>query len=121
MIIEPTLLQGAYTVGWKAITDERGMFARAFCADVFARHGLCSTFTQANISVNRHVGTVRGMHFQRDPHTETKLVRCVKGAIYDVIVDMRPESPTYTDWFGAELSETNGLMMYVPKGFAHGY
>ena len=97
------------------------MFARAFCAQEFAAHGLETSFVQSNISTNARAGTVRGMHFQREPHAEVKLVRCIKGAIYDVIVDMREGSQTYLRWFGAELSDDNGLMMYVPKGFAHGY
>jgi len=97
------------------------MFARAFCAREFGAEGLETAFVQANISTNARAGTVRGMHFQREPHAETKLVRCVKGAIYDVIVDMRKASETFLRWFGAELSDDNGLAMYVPKGFAHGY
>lgn len=101
--------------------DERGMFARTFCAQEFAAAGLATEFVQANISTNARAGTVRGLHFQRAPHAEVKLVRCVKGALYDVIVDMREGSQTYLRWFGAELSDDNGLMMYVPKGFAHGY
>lgn len=97
------------------------MFARVFCAQEFAAAGLETSFVQANISTNARAGTVRGMHFQREPSAEIKLVRCTKGAIYDVIVDMREGSQTYLRWFGAELSEDNGLTMYVPKGFAHGY
>ena len=101
--------------------DSRGMFARAFCSQEFAAHGLETTYVQANMSTNSHAGTVRGLHFQRMPHAETKLVRCIKGAIYDVIVDMREGSETFCRAFGAELSDQNGVMMYVPKGFAHGY
>jgi dTDP-4-dehydrorhamnose 3,5-epimerase len=97
------------------------MFARAFCAQEFAAEGLETLFVQANISTNTLAGTVRGMHFQREPHAEVKLVRCIKGSIYDVVIDMRKGSETYLRRFGAELSEDNGLMMYVPKGFAHGY
>ena len=114
-------LLGAFTIRSTIRSDDRGSFTRAFCADDFARHGLCSTYVQSNISTNRLAGTVRGMHFQRSPHAEVKLVRCVRGAIFDVIVDIRPESPTFLRWHAAELSEDNGLMMYVPKGFAHGY
>ena len=121
MIFHPTPLAGAWTVALEPHRDERGLFARAFCAQEFGRQGLCTQFVQANISVNRSVGTVRGMHFQRAPHGEIKLVRCVNGAAFDVIVDNRPESPTFLRWFGAELSADNGLMMYVPEGFAHGY
>jgi len=121
MLFHPTPLADAYTVAWQPSEDDRGLFARAFCAEEFAREGLCTSFVQANISVNRCAGTVRGMHFQKPPHTEVKLVRCVKGGIYDVIVDVRTYSPTYLRWFGAELTDANGLMMYVPEGFAHGY
>ncbi len=101
--------------------DERGMFARAFCAREFAAEGLETAFVQANISTNTRAGTVRGMHFQREPHAEVKLVRCIKGSIYDVVVDMRKGFESYLRWYGAELSDDNGRMMYVPKGFAHGY
>lgn len=97
------------------------MFARAFCAQEFAAQGLEGMFVQTNISTNTHAGTVRGMHFQREPHAEVKLVRCIKGAIYDVVVDMRQASETYLRWYGAVLSEENGVAMYVPKRFAHGY
>lgn len=121
MIFHPTPLAAAYTIAWQPREDDRGLFARAYCAEEFARQGLCTSFPQANISYNRLAGTVRGMHFQAAPHAEVKLVRCVKGALYDVLVDNRPESPTYLHWFGAELSDSNGLMMYVPQGFAHGY
>jgi dTDP-4-dehydrorhamnose 3,5-epimerase len=121
MRFEPTPLSGAYLVHLDPRVDPRGTFARAFCAQEFAAHGLETSFVQANISSNVHAGTVRGMHFQREPHAEVKLVRCVKGAIYDVIVDMREGSLTQLRSFGAELSEDNGLMLYVPKGFAHGY
>jgi len=121
MRFEPTPLPGAHLIALDPRVDERGMFARAFCAQEFAAQGLETVFVQANVSTNRFAGTVRGMHFQRAPHAEVKLVRCIKGAIYDVIVDMRTESDTYLRWFGAELSEDNGAAMYVPKGFAHGY
>jgi dTDP-4-dehydrorhamnose 3,5-epimerase len=112
---------GAYLIEPEPRIDPRGMFARAFCAQEFAAQGLETTYAQANISTNSHAGTVRGLHFQRAPHAEVKLVRCAKGSIYDVIVDMREDSETYCHWFGAELSEQNTSMMYVPKGFAHGY
>jgi len=121
MIFRPTPLKDAYTIAWEPHTDDRGLFARAFCAEEFAQKGLVSTYVQANLSDNRTAGTVRGMHFQKSPCAEVKLVRCVRGAIYDVIVDIRPESPTYMTWFGAVLSADDGLMMYVPEGFAHGY
>src|SRR5664279_2359805 len=121
MRFEPTPLAGAYLVHLEPRKDARGMFARAFCSQEFAANGLETSFVQANISSNTSAGTVRGMHFQRAPHSEVKLVRCTRGAIYDVIVDMCEGSPTYLRWFGAKISEENGLMMYVPKGFAHGY
>lgn len=121
MRFDPTPLAGALLVALEPRADARGMFARAFCAREFAAQGLETSFVQSNISANAHAGTVRGLHFQRGPHAEVKLVRCVKGAIYDLVVDMREDSPTYLRWFGAELSEQNGLMMYVPRGFAHGY
>jgi dTDP-4-dehydrorhamnose 3,5-epimerase len=121
MRFTPTALAGAYLIHLEPRVDERGMFARTFCAQEFSAQGLETSFVQANLSTNTRAGTARGMHFQRAPHAEVKLVRCVKGAIYDVIVDMREGSPAYLRWFGAELTEDNGLMMYVPKGFAHGY
>lgn len=121
MIFEKTPLEGAYTVAPEPREDARGYFARAFCAREFADHGLETKFVQANLSFNAKAGLVRGMHFQADEDAEVKLVRCMCGAIYDVIVDVRPTSPSYLQWFGAELSEDNGLAMYVPRGFAHGY
>lgn len=116
-----TPLAGGYLIELEPHVDPRGMFARAFCAWEFAAAGLETAFVQANISSNVAAGTLRGLHFQREPHAEVKLVRCIKGAVYDVIVDMREDSATRYRWFGAELSEANGLAMYVPKGFAHGY
>ena len=121
MIFERTPLDGAYTIALERREDARGHFARAFCAREFADHGLETTFVQTNLSFNAKAGLVRGMHFQAGEEAEVKLVRCVRGAIYDVIVDIRPGSPSYLQWFGAELSEDNGLTMYVPRGFAHGY
>jgi dTDP-4-dehydrorhamnose 3,5-epimerase len=101
--------------------DERGSFFRAFCAAEFELHGLEAKYIQSNISTNKLMGTVRGMHFQKSPDAEVKIVRCISGVIYDVVVDVRKDSPTYLKSFSAELSESNGMMMYVPKGFAHGY
>jgi len=121
MIFRPTPLVGAFTIAPEPREDARGSFARAFCAREFEAHGLETTYVQSNLSRNVKPGLVRGMHFQRGADAEVKLVRCVVGAIYDVIVDNRPDSPTYLTWFGAELSESNGLAMYVPRGFAHGY
>lgn len=117
----PIPLAGSYLVRLDPHVDRRGMFARAFCANEFAAQGLETNYVQSNISHNVKAGILRGLHYQRGPHAEVKLVRCIKGAIYDVIVDMRETSDTYLGWFGAELSDKNGLMMYVPKGFAHGY
>jgi len=114
-------LDGAYLIALEPHQDARGYFARAFCRDEFAAHGLEIDFVQANLSFNAQAGLVRGMHFQKGEDAEVKLVRCVQGAIYDVIVDLRPTSATYLQWFGAELSAENGLTMYVPRGFAHGY
>lgn len=121
MRFEPIPLNGGYLIHLDPRTDQRGTFARAFCEQDFSANGLESVFVQANVSINTRTGTVRGMHFQRDRHAEVKLVRCTKGAIYDVVVDMREGSATHLRWFGVELSEQNGLAMYVPKGFAHGY
>jgi dTDP-4-dehydrorhamnose 3,5-epimerase len=118
---EPTELAGAYLVHLEPRVDERGLFARTFCAKEFGAQGLETAFVQTNISTNARAGTVRGLHFQYAPDAEVKLVRCVKGALYDVIVDMREKSSTYRRWFGAELSDDNGIAMYAPKGFAHGY
>jgi len=101
--------------------DERGFFARAFCQHELAAHGLESSIAQANMSYNFKKGTLRGMHYQVPPHAEVKLVRCIAGAIWDVIVDLRPGSPTYKRWWGVELSAQNRKMLYVPQGFAHGY
>ena len=121
MRFTPTPLSGAYLIHLDPRFDARGLFARAFCAQEFAAQRLETSFVQANISSNTRAGTVRGLHFQRAPHAEVKLVRCVKGVLYDVIVDLRERSDTYLRWFGAELSEDNGAMMYAPAGFAHGY
>jgi dTDP-4-dehydrorhamnose 3,5-epimerase len=114
-------LAGAFLVSLEKREDARGLFARAFCKDEFSSHGIDVDIMQANLSANTVAGTVRGMHFQRAPNEEVKLVRCIRGAVFDAIVDLRPNSATFGRWFGAELSEENGLMMAVPKGFAHGY
>lgn len=121
MKFEALPLMGAMLASLEKRCDDRGMFARAFCKSELAAHGLNVEIIQSNISTNKKAGIVRGMHFQRPPHAEIKLVRCIRGAIYDVIVDYRKESPTFGQWFGAKLSEENGLMMVVPEGFAHGY
>nr|WP_241697592.1 dTDP-4-dehydrorhamnose 3,5-epimerase [Mariprofundus sp. NF] len=103
------------------MNDERGFFARSWCRDEFEEHGLNSNLVQCNISYNSSKGTLRGMHFQLPPHEEAKLVRCIRGAIYDVIVDLRPASPTYCQWQGVELNESNRSALYIPEGFAHGF
>ncbi len=121
MRFTPTPLAGAYLIHLERRSDQRGMFARAFCVREFAAQGLETSYVQANLSKTTRAGAVRGMHFQRGADAEVKLVRCVNGAIYDAIVDIRKDSATYLRWFGAELSEENGLMMYVPRGFAHGF
>ena len=121
MIFTETPLAGAYVIALEPREDERGFFARAFCKNELAEHGLPNDVVQANLSFNHRRGTLRGMHMQTPPHGEDKLVRCIAGAIWDAIVDLRPGSPTHLEWFGVELSAANRLMLYVPKGFAHGY
>jgi dTDP-4-dehydrorhamnose 3,5-epimerase len=121
MIFTETPLRGALVVDIEPQRDERGFFARTFCADELASHGLCPEVTQCSISFNVKAGTLRGMHFQATPHDEDKLVRCVSGAIFDVIVDIRTDSATYRRWLGFELSAENRRALYVPKGFAHGF
>ena len=121
MNFTPTPLPGAYTITLTPLQDERGLFARTFCKQEFEAIGHQAEFVQFNHSINLKKGTLRGMHFQKPPHTETKLIRCVAGAVFDVIVDLRAESPTFLKWFGAELSAENMMMMYVPDRFAHGF
>jgi dTDP-4-dehydrorhamnose 3,5-epimerase len=116
-----TELQGAYIIELERREDERGFFARAFCQNEFAQHGLKPVIAQANLASNRRKGTLRGMHFQYPPAAETKLVRCTRGAILDIIVDLRPESPTYLRHIAVELSVDNQRALYVPERFAHGY
>lgn len=121
MRFEPTILSGAFVVTLDIKEDDRGFFARTFCQQEFADHGLKSLVAQCNLSFNHKAGTLRGMHFQVPPAAETKLVRCTRGAVYDVIVDLRPDSPTYLRHVGVELSEHNRTALYVPELFAHGY
>jgi dTDP-4-dehydrorhamnose 3,5-epimerase len=116
-----TPLKDAYIIEIEPKTDERGMFARAFCQREFEEHGLRTDIVQCNVSRNVSKGTLRGMHYQLAPFAEVKMVRCVRGAVYDIIVDIRPGSPTYLKWFGVELTADNRTMLYVPEGFAHGY
>lgn len=121
MIFHPLKFSGAYRIELEPIADERGAFARRFCADEFQIRGLEIDFVQRSVSYNNRAGTLRGMHFQSPPHLETKLVRCVRGAIFDVFVDLREGSPTYGQWHAEELTADNRIMLYIPKGFAHGF
>ena len=121
MIFEETRLRGAFLVDLERRQDPRGFFARTWCANEFADHGLTTEVVQANVSFNPRQGTLRGMHFQRAPHAETKLVRCTRGAIHDVVIDLRPDSETYKEWLGVELTADNRRALFVPEGFAHGY
>ena len=116
-----TMLGGAYLVELEPRADERGFFARTFCQREFAKRGLNPCVAQCNLSVNQKEGTLRGMHWQAAPYQEAKLVACPKGAIYDVIVDLRPDSPTYLKWESFELSAANRGMLYIPEDFAHGF
>jgi dTDP-4-dehydrorhamnose 3,5-epimerase len=121
MIYTRTALSGAYIIDLERREDERGFFARSWCVREFEEHGLNPRLVQCNISFNARKGTLRGMHFQAAPHEEAKLVRCTQGALYDVIIDIRPDSPTYTRWVGVELTAANRRMLYIPEGFAHGF
>lgn len=121
MIFRETRLSGAFVVEPERIADERGFFARAFCQEEFERRGLNGRVVQCNVSFNARQGTVRGMHYQIAPHAEAKLIRCTRGAIHDVIVDLRPTSPTVRQWVATELSAENGFLLFVPEGFAHGF
>lgn len=121
MLIQPTPLDGAALIDLKRLEDDRGFFARSFCRQEFIDAGLDPVVEQTNISFNHQAGTLRGMHFQFSPHQETKLVRCLRGAIWDVIVDLRPGSPTFMHHFGVDLTEDNMTSLLVPKDFGHGY
>lgn len=121
MQFHPTNLDGAWLITADPVYDERGFFARTFCTREFADRGLATRYVQHSTSFSRARGTIRGMHFQHPPHSEIKVVSCLKGAIWDVIIDLRPESPTFRSWSGFELSDTNRKQLYVPKGFAHGF
>lgn len=117
-----TKLAGAYVVELEPHRDERGFFARAWCEDEFRKQGLVTSMAQGNVVCsNAKAGTLRGLHFQKHPHEEVKLVRCTRGSVFDVMVDLRPESPTFKQWFGLELTEDNGKMLYVPRRFLHGF
>jgi dTDP-4-dehydrorhamnose 3,5-epimerase len=116
-----TKVAGAYLVEPEPIADERGFFARTWCREEFAANGLNPDLAQANLSFNARRGTLRGMHYQAAPHEEAKLVRCTRGAIFDVALDLRPGSSSYLAWFGTELTDANRHMLYVPEGCAHGF
>ncbi len=121
MIFKETTLPGAYVVEPERINDHRGFFARVWCKKELQQHRLNGDLSQSNIGFSHRKGTVRGLHFQRFPYAESKIVRCTRGSIFDVIVDLRPESSTYKCWFGVELSDENRKMIYVPEGMAQGY
>lgn len=116
-----TKLSGAYTVELEPIKDNRGFFARGWCKEEFEAHGLKADLCQCNLSGNERKGTLRGMHYQKPPYAETKYIRCIRGSVYDVIIDLRKNSPTYKQWNGVLLTAENRIGYYVPEGFAHGY
>ena len=117
----PTALAGACVIEQERHADERGFFARIWCAQEFAQHGLEPALAQCSVSFNHRRGTLRGLHYQAPPFAEVKLVRCTRGALYDVAVDLRPDSPTFRRWIGVELTEDDGRALYIPRGFAHGF
>lgn len=121
MIFHGTKLPGTFEIDLEPMTDERGLFARSWCQNEFAESGLNPKLVQCNISVSRRKGTLRGMHFQYAPYEEAKLVRCSRGAIYDVVLDLRPESSTFKQWIAVVLSAQQRKMVYVPEGCAHGF
>jgi len=121
MIFHETALEGAYVIDLEPFSDDRGLFARTFCKREFAAIGHHKEFVQFNHSHSNQKGTLRGLHYQRPPHAEIKLIRCIRGSVFDVIVDLRQQSPTFLHYVGVELSEQNMRMIYVPEGFAHGF
>jgi dTDP-4-dehydrorhamnose 3,5-epimerase len=121
VIFNETNIPGAWVIELEQRGDDRGFFARAWCANEFTDQGLNARLVQVNLSFNEMAGTLRGMHYQRKPHEEAKCVRCTRGAIYDVVLDLRPDSPSYKAWFAVELTADNRRMLYVPEGCAHGY
>jgi dTDP-4-dehydrorhamnose 3,5-epimerase len=121
MIFTETELPGVYLIDIQRIGDDRGFFSRFWCEQEFAAHDLASEIAQINISHNPVAGTLRGLHYQEYPHEEAKVVACTSGRVFDVAVDVRPDSPTYLKWFGAVLDSEDRQMLYIPKGFAHGY
>jgi dTDP-4-dehydrorhamnose 3,5-epimerase len=121
MIFTETRLEGAYLIDLERLEDERGYFARSWCEREFLAHGLDPKLVQCNVSFNKKKGTLRGMHYQLPPFAETKLVRCTRGALYDVIIDLRSNSSTFLQWIAVELTPENNRMLHIPKGFAHGF
>ncbi len=121
MKFEPTPLAGSFVIEMQLFSDNRGFFSYSFDRGKFEQAGIAGEIVQSNLSFNLKKGTLRGMHFQTEPRAQPKLVRCTAGAVYDVIVDLRTESPTYCKWFGTELSAENHRSLYIPKGFAHGF
>lgn len=121
MKFEETSLKGAYIIEVDKLGDNRGFFGRLWCKNELKKYNLNTNIVQSNVSFNEKKGTLRGMHFQKKPFQETKLVRCTKGSVYDVIIDLRPNSSTYKKWFGVKLTDNNHKMIYVPENFAHGF
>lgn len=121
MKFQATIIDGVILIGLERHEDERGFFARSYCEQEFAAHGIYDKFMQMNISYNAALGTLRGMHYQSPIAPESKIVRCMKGAIYDVVVDLRPESKTFKNWFGVRLEDNNRDSLYIPSGIAHGF
>jgi dTDP-4-dehydrorhamnose 3,5-epimerase len=121
MIFTPLPLEGAFVIDLNPISDERGFFARAWCQKEFEEAGIRSSFVQANLAASNRKGTLRGLHYQMAPHAEAKLFRCIRGVVFDVLVDLRADSATFRQWVGVELTQDNRKMVYVPEGFAHGY
>lgn len=121
MIFHETPLNNAYWVEVEQVEDERGFFGRVWCKEEFGKYGLSTEMVQGSVSFNRKKGTLRGMHFQMPPYEETKIVRCTQGGIFDVIIDLRPGSATYVQWYGVELTAENRKMLVIPPGFAHGF
>ena len=121
MIFRETRLKGAFIIEPEQLEDSRGFFARVWCQKELGVHGLSPTVAQINSSFNKNRGTIRGLHYQTAPNEEAKLIRCTRGEIYDVIIDLRPDSPTYLEWIGVELTADNRKMLYIPENLAHGY
>lgn len=121
MKFKPSKINGVFLIELERREDERGWFARTWCTSEFAAHGIMPEFSQCSASFNHKRGTLRGMHYQAAPFAEEKLVRCTRGAAYDVVLDLRPDSSTYLEWTAAEITEENGLGLYIPKGCAHGF